>query len=149
MVCILIVRVLVPSPGSYPCVSTWRCHAQGRVLARMSTNLDSRARAAGHRLAYYWQKLTFAESVTPSIESKVMCGKKNRGGHTSEIGVRRVRFTVGSDIACQAQAALGCQITRNIHSEIDYRFLYDDYHDTNFLYRVIMHGAQITLGLNF
>ena len=30
-----------------------------------------------------------------------------------------------------------------------YRFLYDDYHDTNFLYRVIMHGAQITLGLNF
>lgn len=42
-------------------------------------------------------------------------------------------FTVGSDIACQAQAALGCQITRNIHSEVGYRFLYDDYHDTNFL----------------
>jgi hypothetical protein len=58
-------------------------------------------------------------------------------------------FTVGSDIAWQAQAALGCQITRNIHSEIGYRFLYDDYHATNFLYRVIMHGAQITLGLNF
>jgi hypothetical protein len=36
-----------------------------------------------------------------------------------------------------------------IHSEVGYRFLYDDYHDTNFLYRVIMHGAQITLGLNF
>jgi hypothetical protein len=58
-------------------------------------------------------------------------------------------FGIGSDIACQAQAALGCQITRNIHSEVGYRFLFDDYHDTNFLYRVIMHGAQVTIGLNF
>src|ERR1700730_2253939 len=58
-------------------------------------------------------------------------------------------FGIGSDIACQAQAALGCQFTRNIHSEIGYRFLFDDYHDTNFLYRVIMHGAQVTIGLNF
>ncbi len=58
-------------------------------------------------------------------------------------------FGIGSDIAWQAQAALGCQITRNIYSELGYRFLYDDYRDTNFLYQVTMHGAQITVGLNF
>jgi hypothetical protein len=27
-------------------------------------------------------------------------------------------FGIEFDIACQAQAALGCQITRNIHSEV-------------------------------
>ena len=58
-------------------------------------------------------------------------------------------FGIGSDIAWQAQAALGCQITRNIHSEVGYRLLYDDYRDTNFLYQVTTHGFQITAGLNF
>jgi hypothetical protein len=41
-------------------------------------------------------------------------------------------FGIGSDIAVQAYAALGCQITRNI-SEVGYRYLYDDFSDTNFL----------------
>jgi hypothetical protein len=58
-------------------------------------------------------------------------------------------FGIGSDIAVQAYAALGCQITRNIFSEIGYRYLYDDFRDTNFLYQLSLHGAQITVGLKF
>jgi hypothetical protein len=58
-------------------------------------------------------------------------------------------FGIGSDIAVQAYAALGCQITRNIFSEVGYRYLYDDFRDTNFLYQLSLHGAQITVGLNF
>jgi hypothetical protein len=58
-------------------------------------------------------------------------------------------FGIGSDIAVQAYAALGCQITRNIFSEIGYRYLYDDFRDTNFLYQLSLHGAQITVGINF
>jgi hypothetical protein len=58
-------------------------------------------------------------------------------------------FGIGSDIAVQAYAALGCQITRNIFSEVGYRYLYDDFRDTNFLYRLSLHGAQITVGINF
>jgi hypothetical protein len=58
-------------------------------------------------------------------------------------------FGIGSDIAVQAYAALGCQITRNIFSELGYRYLYDDFRDTNFLYQLSLHGAQITVGINF
>jgi hypothetical protein len=55
----------------------------------------------------------------------------------------------GSNIAVQAYAALGCQITRSIFSEVGYRYLYDDFRDTNFLYQLSLHGAQITVGINF
>jgi hypothetical protein len=58
-------------------------------------------------------------------------------------------FGIGSDIAVQEYAALGCQITRNIFSEVGYRYLYDDFRDTNFLYQLSLHGAQITVGINF
>jgi outer membrane autotransporter protein len=61
-------------------------------------------------------------------------------------------FGVGSDIAWQGYAALGCQITRSIYSEIGYRYLYDDYRDesdNDFLYQLSLHGAQITVGLKF
>jgi hypothetical protein len=58
-------------------------------------------------------------------------------------------FGIGSDIAVQEYLALGCQITRNIFSEIGYRYLYDDFRDSGFLYQVSLHGAQITVGLKF
>jgi opacity protein-like surface antigen len=61
-------------------------------------------------------------------------------------------FGKGSDIAWQAYAALGCQITRNIYSEVGYRYLYDDFRDesaNDFLYQLSLHGAQITVGLKF
>ena len=61
-------------------------------------------------------------------------------------------FGIGSDIAVQAYAALGCQITRYIYSEVGYRYLYEDYRDesaNDFLYQVSLHGAQITVGLTF
>jgi opacity protein-like surface antigen len=57
--------------------------------------------------------------------------------------------TVGSAVAWQVSAALGCEITRYIFLEVGYRFLYDNSHDTNFLDQVAIHGAQITISLNF
>ena len=61
-------------------------------------------------------------------------------------------FGIGSDIAVEAYAALGCQITRNIYSEVGYRYYYDDFRDESaddFLYQLALHGAQITVGLTF
>ena len=58
-------------------------------------------------------------------------------------------FGIGSDVAVQAYAALGCQITRTLYSEVGYRFLYDDFRDNDFLYQMALHGAQITVGLRF
>src|SRR5208283_460874 len=56
-------------------------------------------------------------------------------------------FGIGSDIAVQAYAALGCQFTRLIFAEVGYRYLYDDFRDesaNDFLYQLALHGAQIT-----
>ena len=33
--------------------------------------------------------------------------------------------------------------------EVGYRFLYTDYDTTSLTYQVVMHGAQITVGLTF
>src|SRR3984893_1178145 len=58
-------------------------------------------------------------------------------------------FGIGSDVAVQESPACACHISRNIFSEIGYRYLYDDFRDTNFLYQMSLHGAQITVGINF
>ena len=60
-------------------------------------------------------------------------------------------FGIGSDIAVGAYAALGCQITRNIFSEIGYRYLYDDFRDESvgYLYQLSLYGPQLTIGLKF
>jgi hypothetical protein len=58
-------------------------------------------------------------------------------------------FGIGSDIAVEAYAALGCQLTRDIFSEVGYRYYYDDFRDGNFLYQLSLHGAQVTVGLTF
>jgi hypothetical protein len=61
-------------------------------------------------------------------------------------------FGIGSDIAVQAYAALGCQITRIIYAEAGYRYLYEDFRDesaNDFLYQLALHGAQVTVGIIF
>jgi len=61
-------------------------------------------------------------------------------------------FGIGSDIAVDVYAGLGCQITRNIFSEVVYRYYYDDFRDesaNDFLYQLALHGAQITVGIKF
>jgi hypothetical protein len=61
-------------------------------------------------------------------------------------------FGIGSDIAVEAYAALGCDLTRNIYSEVGYRYLYDDFRDegaNDFLYQMSVHGVEISVGLKF
>ena len=58
-------------------------------------------------------------------------------------------FGVGSELSWQASGALGCQLTRNIFTEVGYRYLYTDYNRNGFLYKVSMSGVQITTGVTF
>jgi hypothetical protein len=60
-------------------------------------------------------------------------------------------FGAGSDISTQGSAALGCQITRNIYSELGFRYLYVNYEDdgNRFLWRTWTYGPQITTGIVF
>ena len=60
-------------------------------------------------------------------------------------------FGVGSDVTTQAFAALGCQITRNIYSELGFRYLYTNYEDDSnrFVWKTWTYGPQITTGISF
>jgi hypothetical protein len=58
-------------------------------------------------------------------------------------------FGAGSDVSVQAYGALGCQVTRNIYSELGYRYLYYDYDSDGYLYKVSTYGPQITAGIIF
>ncbi len=58
-------------------------------------------------------------------------------------------FGVGSDLTWQASGALGCQLTRSIHAELGYRYLYTDYNKDGFLYEVSQSGVEITAGITF
>jgi hypothetical protein len=58
-------------------------------------------------------------------------------------------FGIGSEVSCQAYAAIGCQLTRNTFCEAGYRIIYMDYDTTSLIYQVATHGAEIALGLNF
>jgi hypothetical protein len=58
-------------------------------------------------------------------------------------------FGVGSDITTQVSAGIGCQITRNIFSEVVFAYLYDDYDSGGLIYRVSEYGPELSLGLKF
>jgi len=58
-------------------------------------------------------------------------------------------FGAGSDVTVQAYGALGCQVTRSIYSEIGFRYLYYDFDDGGFLYKVSTYGPQITARIIF
>ena len=60
-------------------------------------------------------------------------------------------FGIGSDIAFQAYGGLGCELTRNIFSEVGYRYLYDDFRDESvgYLYQLSTRGVQLKVGLRF
>lgn len=58
-------------------------------------------------------------------------------------------FGIGSDITFQAYGGIGCELTRNLFSEVGYRFLYDDFRDESvgYLYQLSTHGVQLKVGL--
>ena len=60
-------------------------------------------------------------------------------------------FDVGSYFTSQGYVALGCQVTRNIYSELGFRYLYDHYKDDSngYLWKTWTYGPQITAGINF
>jgi hypothetical protein len=60
-------------------------------------------------------------------------------------------FGVASDITSQASAALGCQVTRSIYSELGFRYLYTNYEDDSnrFVWKTWTYGPQITTGIIF
>jgi len=58
-------------------------------------------------------------------------------------------FGVGSELAWQVNAGIGCHVTRNLYSEMTYR-LYDvNYRHDGLIFDVLTHGFEISAGINF
>jgi hypothetical protein len=60
-------------------------------------------------------------------------------------------FDVASFFTSQGYVGLGCQVTRNIYSELGFRYLYDHFKDDSngFLWKTWTYGPQITAGITF
>lgn len=58
-------------------------------------------------------------------------------------------FGVSSQLTWQAQATVGYNFTKNIFTEVGYRYLDTDYEDGGFTYDMVQSGAFIGLGLKF
>jgi hypothetical protein len=58
-------------------------------------------------------------------------------------------FGIGSDLMWQVEGVIGCNLTRNIFTEIGYRALSFDYESDGLTFDTITHGPQITTGIRF
>jgi hypothetical protein len=58
-------------------------------------------------------------------------------------------FGVGSDLMWQVEGVVGCNLTRNIFSEVGYRALSFCYGNDGLTFDAITHGPQITTGIKF
>lgn len=58
-------------------------------------------------------------------------------------------FGVGADISWTAEAAIGCQLSPRISSEVGCRALGVDLDKDGLLMDTVTHGPQVTLGVQF
>jgi hypothetical protein len=58
-------------------------------------------------------------------------------------------FGAGSDFSWEAEGALGFRLSQNVFAEAGYRALGMNYENNGLTYDVIMHGAQVTVGIAF
>ena len=108
--------------------------AQQRIVRILKTELNK-----GHSLTEYWGDPYIGVGGRYHLNKAFyLTGKVDVGG-----------FDVGSIVAVQSYAALGCQLTRNLYSELGFRYLYDDYDNGGYSYKVSTYGPQITAGIVF
>src|SRR5436190_19105680 len=108
--------------------------AQQRITRILQTQLNR-----GHGLTEYWTDPYIGIGGRYKLSKAFyMTGKVDVGG-----------FDVNSIVTVQAYAALGCHVTRSIYSELGFRYLYDDYDNGGFCYKVSTFAAQRIHGNEF
>jgi hypothetical protein len=105
---------------------------------RIARELESRLDRRVARTDDWWDPFIGLRGRLNLSEAWYLTAKGDIGG-----------FGVGADFAWQAEAALGCQLTRDVFAEVGYRALGVDYDKDGLIYDVITHGAQITVGIKF
>jgi hypothetical protein len=108
--------------------------AQQRIVRILQTELNK-----GHGLTEYWTDPYIGIRGRYKLNKAFYTtGKVDVGG-----------FDVNSTITVQGYGGLGCDITRDIYAELGFRFLYDDYENGGYSYKVWTYGPQITAGIQF
>lgn len=108
--------------------------AQQRIAKILKTHLRG-----GHGLTEWWTDPYLGVAGRYKLGKPFyLTGKVDVGG-----------FGAGSEVSVQAYAGLGCNLTRNIYSELGFRYLYEDYDSGGFLYNASTYGPQITAGIQF
>ena len=67
-------------------------------------------------------------------------------GHSS---IHRGGLGAGSSLMWDVEGVVGCNITRNIFSELGYGAISFDYENDGLTFDTITHGPQITTGIRF
>jgi hypothetical protein len=108
--------------------------AQQKISRILKKNLRG-----GHGLTEWWTDPYLGVAGQYKLSKPFyLTGKLDVGG-----------FGLGSEVSVQAYAGLGCNLTRNIYSELGFRYLYEDYDSGGYLYRISTYGPQVTAGLQF
>ncbi len=122
-----------------------RARAQARVdgikkdvSRRIARTLESKLDTTVSRTDDWWDPYIGLRGRYDLSEKFYLTGKGDIGG-----------FGIGSDLTWTAEAAVGCQLTRNVFAEVGYRALGVNYDKDGLLMDTITHGPQVTLGINF
>jgi hypothetical protein len=108
--------------------------AQQRIVSVLQTQLNK-----GLGLTEYWTDPYIGVGGRYNLNKPFyMTGKVDIGG-----------FDLNSTVTVQGYGGLGCDITRSIYAELGFRFLYDDYDNGGYSYKVWTYGPQITAGIQF
>jgi hypothetical protein len=118
---------------------------QQRVSARQMAIAQNIAAALQSRLNRSFARADYWFDPYVGLRGRYNISKAFYTSARGELG----GFGVGSDLMWQVEGVIGCNITRNIFSEVGYRALSFCYENDGLKFDTITHGPQITTGIKF
>ena len=118
---------------------------QQRVAARQTTIAQNIAASLQRKLNQSFARADYWFDPYVGMRGRYNFNKVFYTAVRGEIG----GFGIGSDLMWQVEGVIGCNLTRNIFTEIGYRALSFDYENDGLTFDTITHGPQITTGITF
>jgi hypothetical protein len=118
---------------------------QQRVAARQTAIAQNIAATLNRKLNQTFARADYWFDPYVGLRGRYNFSKAFYTAVRGEIG----GFGVGSSLMWQVEGVVGCNLTRNIFTEIGYRALSFDYENDGLTFDTITHGPQITTGIRF
>jgi hypothetical protein len=107
---------------------------QERIERRLKRDLNRRLAAT----EYWFDPYVGIRGRYNFSEKVYFLGRADIGG-----------FSIGADLSWQASAGFGYQLSERKFFEVTYRALGVDYENDGYIYDMITHGAEVSLGMTF